>query len=80
VTTKQTPEDDSRLARSPLAAAMILLGIYIAMYLTVAEVLQLMSPADAATAPAREDHAAIYSLPAMPASAGATGSNHETAD
>jgi len=80
VTRNRTPESDPRLARSPLGSAMLLLGIYIVTYLTVAEVLQVLSPADAATPPAREDRAAIHSTPAMPASAGATGSNHETAD
>jgi len=80
MTTQGTAHEDPRLARSPLASAMILLGIYIAMYLAVAEAAHLLSPADASAAPAPADHAIPSSVLYQPASAGATGSNHATAD
>jgi len=82
--TRMAPTDTQRhdpdLARSPLGSAMILLGIYIAMYLAVAEVVHVLAPADASTVASRADQAAMSSAPTMPAASGATGSNHATTD
>lgn len=80
VNTRQPHRRDPEPAHSPLGSAMILLGIYIAMYLAVAEVVHVLSPSDAGAAPVRDDPATFATAPAMPASSGATGSNHATTD
>jgi len=80
MTTRQTQPHDPELARSPLGSAMILLGIYIAMYLAVAEVVHVLAPAEASPVASRAEQAATSSAPAMPAASGATGSNHATTD
>ena len=48
---------------TPLGAALVLLGIYIAMYLAVAEVVHILSPADAAAAEARDIRTATAPAP-----------------
>ena len=72
-------------SRSPLASAMLLLGIYIAMYLAVAEVVHVLAPAQASTAVARDEApmsaSAAPSTPIMmPAPAGGQGSDHAQTD
>ena len=54
---------DPELSRSPLGSAMILLGIYIVMYLAVAEVVHILSPANAAAPIARDERATTASAP-----------------
>ena len=56
--------EDRLIGRTPLGAAMVLLGIYIAMYLAVAEAVQVLSPPDAAAAVAREHAPAAADSPA----------------
>jgi len=80
VTMQATQHEDPELARSPFGSAMILLGIYMTMYLVVAEVVQVLSPADASTVAQREDRAAISSAPATRAPSGTTGDGHATTD
>jgi len=80
VTMKATQHDDPELARSPLGSAMILLGIYMTMYLVVAEIVHVLSPADAASVAHRHDRAAMSSAPASPAASGATGDSDATTD
>jgi hypothetical protein len=72
-------------SRSPLASAMLLLGIYIAMYLAVAEVVHVLAPAQAATAVVRDDAPMSASASAsapimMPAPAGGQGPDHAYTD
>ena len=80
MTTRYPQEHDPQLGRSPLGSAVILLGIYIAMYLAVAEVVHVLAPVDASTMASRADPAAMSSAPSMPAASGATGWNHATTD
>jgi hypothetical protein len=67
---KETPMEDKnrdyifRHVRSPISAAAVLLGLYVATYLTVAAVVHALSSLDAAAAVASE-----YSMPSNEASA-----------
>ena len=56
--------EDRLFGRTPLGAAMVLLGIYVAMYLAVAEVVHVLSPPEAAAAVAREHAPAAADAPA----------------
>jgi hypothetical protein len=80
LTMKATRHDDPALARSPFGSAMILLGIYMTMYLAVAEVVHVLSPADASTIASGADRPAISSATTTPAVSGATGDSHATTD
>jgi hypothetical protein len=80
------PTHESRPGdHSPLASAMLLLGIYIAMYLAVAEVVHVLAPAQASTAIVRDEAPMSASASAstpimMPAPAGGQGPDHAQTD
>ena len=49
-----SPDQDRPIGRTPLGAALVLLGLYVGMYLAVAGVLHLATPPEAAAAVRRE--------------------------
>jgi hypothetical protein len=79
-TRKSRPRGDRIIESSPLGSAMILLGIYIAMYLAVAEVVHVLTPPDALAAVAREQAVAAETAIGPGAPANPTGSNHAYTD
>jgi hypothetical protein len=79
LSTRDTASRNTDPARSPLGSAMILLGIYIAMYLAVAEIVHVLAPSQAATMPLRDDTHVAASA-AMPSDTPDTGARHATTD
>lgn len=78
--TRQPQQHDPAFGRSPLGSAVILLGIYIAMYLAVAGIVHALSPSESATVHSLEMQTLAGSGSSMPAPGDATGANHARTD